>query len=212
MRKNLKTDRRALQTTNPVTFGSSSITGQAALSGSGLGSIRLRPELDQAKVAGAGAPTHVMVGVFPGYSIPTAGAAEMLYFRSCVPRRWDGVSDINIHVHACLAIAVVGASKDFAITISWEHYAEDAVVPVTSNSVTCVDVATGADAVQYQSFDIDFTINYDIDGAGNEVKVGEIVGFELDRVAPTSTDDYAGEIIILGVHCDYQCDKFVGAP
>jgi len=180
--------------------------------GSQARSIRLRPELDQAKTMGAGAPTPAEVGVFPGFSIPTAGANEVLYYRICTPRRWDGVSNINVHVHACLAVAVVGASTDFAFTDSWEHYAEGAVVPVTSNDVTCDDVATGADAVQYQSFNIDFTIVYDIDGGGNEIKIGEIIGFKLDRVAPVSANDYAGEIIVLGVHCDFQCDKSLGAP
>ena len=199
-----------LQTTNPAKMGACSLLGQASLSGDGLCSLRIRPEMDQAKVAGVGAPTVVSWGVYSGFSLPTAGADEVLFFNDTVARRWDGASDIIFGIQVCLAAANVGASTDFAFTTSWEHYVKGVVVPATSNPVTCDDVATGADVAQYLSFaDITFIIDYDIDGEGNEVVAGETLGIKLDRVVPESTNDFAGEIIVLDTYIQYQCDKFL---
>ena len=166
--------------------------------------------MDQVKVAGVGAPSIVSIGVYSGFSIPTAGADEVLFFTDTVARRWDGISNIIFGIQVCLASANIGASTDFAFTASWEHYIKGAVVPATSNPVTCADVATGADVLIYQSYaDITFTIDYDIDGEGNEIKQGENLGIKLDRVAADSENDFGGEIIVLDTYIQYQCDKFL---
>ena len=54
-----------------------------------------------------------------------------------------------------------------------------------------------------------FTIDYDIDGAGNEIAAGEILGGRLRRVSVTGTE-VDNEIIVLDNVVEYQIDKLYG--
>jgi len=62
---------------------------QVILSGDGKVWIELRPDLDFESVRAHGAPTHVTRGVFGGFSLPVAGADEILRVDICAPNRWS---------------------------------------------------------------------------------------------------------------------------
>ena len=183
------------------------------LEGAGLATIRLRPELDSNEIRVNAVPDEVTIpegGVYKGYSLPVWSAPaehEELYFRQNLPRRWDEASDITASVIAVIDTA--NTDKKFRLQLAWEHFAKGGVVPATSNIADLVEKDTGT-AVQYQSFICDFTIDYDIDGAGNELKYGEVLTARLRRVA-ASADEITGEVVIIDWYAQYRRNK-LGSP
>ena len=67
-----------------------------------------------------------------------------------------------------------------------------------------METETGASAAQYKTFKVDFdganAINYDVDGAGNEIQSDENLWMRLRRIAKTGgKTECAGEIVITHV-------------
>lgn len=182
------------------------MNGQLILIENGLASIRLRPELDSNEIRVNAKPDEVHVGIYSGFSLPIWDSGlnlhEELYFRQDVPRRWDEASDITAIVIAVLETA--NTDKKFKLELAWEHFVEGAVVPVTSNLVY-VEKDTGT-ASQYQTFVCEFTIDYDIDGTGNEIKSGETLSVRLRRV-DASTAEITDEVIIIDWYVQYRRNK-----
>ena len=175
--------------------------------GSTNANIELRPELDEATIRALGTPTRVNVGVYKGYSLPIGGANEELFFTICVPDRWDGESDIKAHIVCCLAQAE--DTKNFKLELCWEHFTPGVdVIPATCNSVT-VQTATGVAAAQYQTYMVDFTIDYDID-VGDLIIPDDQLGIRVRRVAATA-NEIGGEIIVQHLGVIFQRNK-VGDP
>jgi len=168
-------------------------SGAITLSSSGLVYFAVRPDLDISKITGAGKPTRVTRGVFFGYSLPVYAADnEELFWNTCVPRRWDGASDITLRLACWLAGAE--DSKNFKLQFAWENATPDTdIIPDTSNSVE-VETSTGASAAQYQSYLVDFTLDYDVDTPA-VIECCDSLAGRLRRVAP-SANDCAGEIVI----------------
>ena len=160
---------------------------QVLLEGSGLVYIELRPDLDFETIRGnAGIPTLVTRGIFRGFSLPVYAADnEELFAEICVPSRWDGASDIYIHLYCWLAQAEV--TKNFNLQVSWEHYASGTdVVPATSADV---EVETPANAAQFKSYKVEFTLAY------GDLAADDIIGLRVRRIAAAG-DDCVGEIVI----------------
>ena len=71
--------------------------------------IEIRPALDETIVTGLGVPTRVLFpagGIFWGYSLPIwNNNNEELYFRICVPARYDEANDIMVEVTSALSNA-----------------------------------------------------------------------------------------------------------
>jgi len=74
-------------------------------------------------------------------------------------------------------------------------------------SVTLVPVetATGALAAQFQSYKVQFTIDYDVHGA-NSIVEDDIVALRVRRIA-ASIDDCIGEIVINHYGVIFRRDK-----
>lgn len=184
-------------------------TGQITLSGDGLTILEFRPELDFDKIRGnAGIPTTVYRGLFKGSSLPIFDDDnEELSFDLCMPNRWDGQSDITVHVYCRLAGAE--DTKNFKLRLAWEKYTPGTdVVPETSNLVE-VQTATGASAVEGQSYVVEFTIDYDID-TPDVMAIDDRMSLRLRRIAATE-NDCAGEIIIEHVGLVIRRNKIGGA-
>lgn len=181
-------------------------THPVRLEGDGLATIRLRPELDSNEISIRSLPLEVFVGIYAGFSLPIwatpAHQYEQLFYKENVPRRWDGASDFIASVVAVLDTA--NTDQKFQLQLAWEHFAKGGVVPTSSNLVTC-EKDTGT-AAQYQSFVCDFTIDFNIDGVGNEIKNGEVLTARLRRVA-ASTAEIAGEVIIIDWYVEYRRNK-----
>lgn len=120
------------------------------------------------------------------------------FFNHSVPRRWDGVS--NPTVVARVYLDTANTSKNFQLRLAWEHNKVGEVVAATSNDVD-TPVETGT-ASQYKAFDVSFEIDYDIDGAGNEVVPGDQLALRLYRIAAPS-NEIAGEVVVMSAYIDY---------
>ena len=172
--------------------------------------LTLRPEINIDEIKKQLVPTQVQVGVVFGYSMPIYNADnEELYFKQHVLHRWDGASDIRIKAMVCLSAAEDVGDK-FKFQLSWEHVAQDGTVPATANDVEVEQaVLTGRNG-QYAVYVLTFTVDYDIDGAGNEVKAGELLNARLRRIA-AAAPQITNEIIVLDWIVEYQRDKFGAA-
>ena len=164
--------------------------------------FEVRPDLDCSRIVGLGAPTHVERGIYSGYSLPIGGANEELLFVICVPTKYNEASDVLAHADVWLDTANTG--KKFQLELEWEHFPDDGIVPATSNAVD-VETDTGT-AAQYQHFHMDFVIDYDIDGPGNEIKPDEQLALRLSRIAAAS-DEIAGEVVVMHLGVVFTCNK-----
>lgn len=183
-------------------------SGAITLSGDGLVILEFRPDLDFEKIRGnTGIPTRVYRGLSGGFSLPVFNDDnEELYFELCMPNRWDGESNITVHVYCWLAGNE--DSKNFKLRLSWEHHTIGDNVPESSNNVD-VQTATGASALAGDSYKADFTIDYDID-TPDDIIADDLVNLRLRRIA-ASANDCAGEIVIEHVGVIVTRDKIGSA-
>lgn len=169
--------------------------------------LELRPDLDFEIVKAHGKPTRVYRGVVGGFSLPVYAADnEELFLESHIPHRWDNVTDILVHLHCYLSVA--NDTKNFNIQLSWEHFTDGDIIPATSNDVE-VETATGAGAAQFQSYHIEFIIDYDID-VGDLIISTDELHLRIRRIAATA-DEIAGEIVVTHIGVIYLIDK-LGSP
>ena len=149
--------------------------------------LELRPDLDETLIRGqAGVPTDAAIGEFNGYSLPVIGADEELHYIVCVPDRWDGESDILIHIDSCLSLANQAARSN-RWQIEWEHFRpNEDIVPVTNNVVLLERYFYSND--QYQSYQDWMVIDYDID-IDDPIHADDLIAITLRRVttAPGGT-------------------------
>ena len=182
-------------------------------SGNQVVGLRQRPGLNHTAIAGKSfVPTPVTVGIVTGYSLPVSNQTnddEWLYFKHSVPRRWDQVSDPTFSVHCALASAQAASAKKFKLNFDWQHLGAGIVVPATLHAVP-IETDTLASALQYTIYKVDFTIDYDIDGAGSELKAGETLVGRLCRIAASATE-ITGEVIILDWWLNYWRGFYGGA-
>lgn len=158
--------------------------------------LELRPSLDFKRIIGQGKPNEVFRGGFPGFSLPNYAADEELFFQICVPDRWDGTTDILIHVYCYLDTA--NTDKNFKLQLSWAKATEGSAVPATLTDVD-VTTATGT-AAQYQMFTVSFTI----DASG--IAADDVLGLRLRRYA-AAPNDIAGEVVIMHLGAIFYRDK-----
>ena len=181
-------------------------TGGTALAGTAKRKITLRPNLDYITQVAHTKPTQVTTGVFKGYSFPIYNSDnEELFYNIRTPYRWDGKSDILVCVEIALADAE-DIGDTFKFQLSWEHALYDDAISTTSNDVEVQKVILTGHIAQYSIYHLHFTINYDIDGPGNEIQHECLVGFRLRRIASSGTA-IDNEIIVLSAIADFQIDK-----
>lgn len=163
--------------------------------------IELRPDLDFETIRGQeGVPTLVTRGLFRGFSLPlwVADNNEELFATICMPGRWDGASDIYIHLYCWLAGAE--DSKYFNMQVSWEHYTCGVdVVPLTSTDVA-VETATGAGAALGKSYRVTLQLPY-----GDMVE-DDILQLRIRRIAAVGAA-CVGEIVVNHYGVVFRRDK-----
>lgn len=165
---------------------------------------KLYPQIEIGKIAQNSKPTIVARGVTKGYSFPIYNSDdEEIFMCACTPRDWDEESDPILVLPIYLDTA--NAAKNFKIQVSWNFYDPDGdVVSASSNDVE-VQVATGT-AAQYKSFKVSFTIDYDIDGVGNEIGLYNRLCFRVRRIA-ASANEIAGEAVLGPCVIKFMKDK-----
>ena len=169
--------------------------------------LELRPDLDYTTITAQGKPTQIARGVIHGYSLPIYAADnEELFLENHIPHRWDEESNILVHLHCYLSVA--NDTKNFNIQLSWEHFTAGDIVLATSNDVE-VETATGALAAQFQSYHVEFIIDYDID-VGDPIISTDEFHMRIRRIAATA-NEIAGEIVVTHIGVVYLIDK-LGSP
>ena len=148
--------------------------------------------LNIAKIAVNSKPTVDFCGIVSGYSLPVFNDDdEELYLSVFVPLYWAGDSDLSIKLRCHLKAA--NLNKKFKFEICWNHLPIGSAICEACH-VVVVEVDTG-DAVELKSFEVEFPIPFDIDGAGHEVKTTERFVARLRRVA-ASSDEVTGEVVV----------------
>lgn len=176
--------------------------------------LEIRPQLEFTTISGQSfVPTTTTRGLVTGFSLPIwSSNNEELYFKVCVPNRWDGVSDIQAHVNCYLASAQSANEKAFKLQLEWEHFVDGAAVPNTGNAISVLTEDIPNPTAQFTSYKVDFegtnAIDYNIDGAGHEILADEILYMRLRRIDKTGADtEITGELVITHVGIIFQCDK-----
>ena len=173
--------------------------------------FELRPDLDETYIRGqAGVPTDANVGEFNGYSLPIWNEdSEELHYIICVPERWDGESQILIHVDYCLSSANQSDTSNMW-ELLWEHFTPNVdIVPATTNEVNVGRYFTSED--QYQSYQDWFVVDYDID-AGDPILEDDLIAVCLRRetTQPQGTD--ADELIVFAIDVLFARGDLLGDP
>lgn len=187
--------------------------GVVTMAGTAKRVLSVRPDFDFSKITALGKPTLVVLGAHTGFSLPLYAADEELFFAINVPGRWDGASDVNVHILAALSAAET-AEDDFNLQLSWRNSREGsdpATSVVLDNTTHDVEVETNivdARKAQYNTFLIDFVIDYNVDVT---ILAHDLLSMRLRRIAAVGTE-IAGEIIVLDVHVDFVIDKMAEAP
>ena len=160
--------------------------------------------LELGKIAQNSKPTIVARGISKGYSLPVFNSDdEELFMCICTPRTWDGTTDPYIVVTGYIDTA--NTDKKFKLQVSWTYYNPNTdVAPDTSTDVE-IEVDTGT-AVQYQAFVLKFTVNYDVNGAGNEMLFHNRMAIRVRRIA-ASVDEIAGEFVVAPPFVRFLTDK-----
>lgn len=187
-------------------------TGVVTLEGSAKRVLTLRPEINIDEIKKQATPDQVQVGAFFGYSLPVwASDNEELYMKQSVPARWDGASDIEVHVVVALSQAE-DVGDNFKFQLSWNHVESDCcTIPVTSHDVTAEQAVLSGRNAQYSTYVVTFVVDYDIDGVGNEIEAHSVLAYRIRRVDATNPD-ISGEIIVIDWHDHFVVDKMFKAP
>ena len=183
--------------------------GVITMEGTAKRVLALRADIDFVAQIAHTKPTQVTIGIFKGFSFPVYNADnEELFFRETVPERWDEASDIVFHVKVALG-NTEDVDDNFKFQLSWEHSVEGEPVPVTSNDVEVEQAVLTDRNAQYDEYELEFTIDYNIDGEGNEIQSHELLCARLRRIDATNPD-VANEIILLDWHTHYEVSKMFG--
>lgn len=177
------------------------------------GMLSIRPALDLATVGQKEKPTIETIGVFRCFSLPIwsdpVNLDEELFYEVRLPYRWDGKSDLVVPFQAALEENENVGDK-FKLQLSWEHDDCSGIIPATSNNVEVeVEILAGRNS-QHDTYRLNFVIDYDIDGAENEIQPGSLLAGRLRRIA-ASENEIPNEVLIRHyVVVEQTVDKFFG--
>lgn len=153
--------------------------------------VHLRPQLQLEEIRKVLKPVGQNVGIYYVYIMPIyAFDNQELFLHERIPFRWNGTSDIVVHVLVALS-GFEPLPANFRFRLSWEFadsYAADAALPITSNDVEIQTAVVADKAAQYSLYDLLFVIDHDIDGVGNEIKRGGLLALRIIRIAADANE------------------------
>ncbi len=169
--------------------------------------IEIQVDMDYSTIRALGKPTDIHRGIFNGFSLPVySNDNEEIFLKVHIPHDWDETTDFIVKVYGYIDTA--NDAKNFQLRLQWENVTPGTdVYPATDNDVD-VETATGSSASQYQSYEINFTIDYNIDDPANIAR-GDILGFLLQRIAADS-NEITGEFVITDFKMQYKRNRLGG--
>jgi hypothetical protein len=187
-----------------------STTGVITFEGTAERTLVLRPAFDATPQIAHAKPTRVSLGIASVYSLPVYNTDnEELFFREIVPGRWDGVSNITFCVIAALSGAEDVGDK-FNLQFSWEHQKIGEPFKVTSNDVPVETTVLADHSAQYDTYCVEFAIDYDIDTASDLILARQPLFGRLRRLAASSLE-VTNEILITNWYVRYTVNKILAA-
>jgi len=165
--------------------------------------LTLRPDLDYTTITALGKPSSVILGAFPGFSLPVYAADEELFMSMKVPERWNGTTDLRFKVCVYLAGAedigdVFKLQTSYASTPCGAGIVPSAVTDVEVQQAVLTDRAA-----QYDTYELEFAIP----AAGLSVK--DKLGIRIRNIVATGTP-ITGEIVVFDTILELKRDKLGG--
>lgn len=151
---------------------------------------------------GATAPTATTRDGVAGYLFNAD--AETLFVQFCVPKDWDGASDLTLVLHCVLN--QVETANDL---IDWET----SVKPVADHeNVTTAPVQTPGVNHDIGAFNADgdfhlVNIVLDYDHGTAPISAGDNISIDLSRTANVGLAGYVGGVLVIDVCLMYQAGK-----
>jgi len=174
--------------------------------------LEFRPDLDETKIRGqAGIPTDAIVGNFNGYSLPIyAQDNEQLEFTFCIPNRWNGESQILVHVDYCLSVGNE-ADRSNMWGLIWDYATpNEDVIPALPGYESNYQRYIYSNN-QYEFYQDWFILDYDVRPL-DPIEPDDILTLKLRRetVAPKETD--ANELIVFAMDILVARGDFMADP
>ncbi|GAG81432.1 unnamed protein product, partial [marine sediment metagenome] len=130
------------------------------LAGLATGTLSLRPEVNVDEIKKQNKPdqVHIGTGAFFGHSMPVYAADnEELYYRQIIPSRWDGTSDVVLHVECGLGDAE-DVGDYFKFQLDWAVALNGEPIPTAVNPETVEQIVLAGRAAQYDKYELAFTL------------------------------------------------------
>lgn len=176
-------------------------TDQITMSGDGKVKIIHRLPMEDFR-KGVASPTATVRGNVAGFLFDAD--AEILYVQFCVPKSWDGESDIDIVVYCVLnADEAVGDDIDWETSVVSVADHEDVDIAGTQTPGASHDIGSYNGAGSFHKV----TITLDYDDGTCPIAHGDNVTIELSRTANIGGAGYVGGVIVLDICIDYQSDR-----
>lgn len=181
--------------------------GVVSMTGTAKRSLKLKLNIDVISQIAAAKPTQVIRGINRGFSMPIYAADnEELFATSIVPRRWDGVSDLNVCIAGMLS-GLEDIGDKFKFQLSWACVNCEKVMPDTTVDVETETIVLTGRAAAWNIYKINFTIDYDT--AGHIITPGCLLSWRLRRIAASASEVTNEIVILVGVQL-YDVDKMFG--
>ena len=174
--------------------------------------LEFRPDLDETgMIKKVYVPTEVYPGIFFGYSLPVwtdKSANETLYFEMCVPDRWDGESDILVHVKVATSDNQTG--NVYELELAWDKVTPNVVEAIPTGAPNLVSGNRTVDSeLTYACYMDWFTLDYDVEVA-DPVIVDDTIAFRLRRFG--DSDNLTSELIFFECSVLFARGDFMGDP
>ena len=173
--------------------------------------FELRPDLDETKIRGQlGIPSDITRGIFSGYSLPITNHTdnESLTYVVCVPSRWDGISDILMHIDCATTDNETG--KTYVWHVQWEHFTPNVdVVPATNHDLYYTRNIFSEET--WQSFQDWLVIPYDLHPA-DPIVPNDLIAITLSRNDTGMQNNTKGEIAVFAIDILFARGDLLGDP
>lgn len=164
-----------------------------------------RPHLNVFQIRAMQALTQTKIGIYHGWILPIWDDIEDMYLGTICPGRWDKTSDLVVMVIMALGDAEDIGDK-FQLRLSWEHSPYPGPVLATSNPVDVETTLLAGRVAQHDQYMVTFTIDYNIDGGGNEIKPWELIGMQLRRIAASELE-VDNDVLVMDWHWHFVPNK-----
>ena len=150
---------------------------------------------------GVSAPVAANRDGIAGYLF--SASAEVLYVQFCIPKDWDGASDIMLAIHCVLNQAEAANDK-----IDWEtsikSLADHENVITAGIQTPGVEHNIGASNADGDFHIVQITLDYD--NGTCPIAHGDNVSIDLSRTANIGNAGYVGGVIVIDICVAYQAD------